>query len=237
MSAEATDIPENEDEINKALRLFYFNPETINNELYQISNSIFEKAINDNFSSSDFRSKLIRNASFFSAHKTVKQCEELTNLLYDGDRKRPFREFKKVSKTVVKNYNQNWLKVEVSAVTRSTRMAEVFRKAQGTKSLYPNLEYMPSRSATPRDEHRALWGIIRPVNDAFWSKYMPPSAWNCLCSIEPTDSEVTDIPDELPDVPPVFAVNTGKTAELFGKEHPYFDVTKDQEKSIIEFLK
>jgi hypothetical protein len=205
--------------------------------LFEVSEKVFKKAIVENMNDSPFRDKLLRNASFFSAHKTVKQCVELTKMLYEGERKRGFREFKKLSKTVVKDYNQNWLKTEMNAVTRSTRMAEVFRKAQDTIKQYPNLEYMPSRSANPRDEHKALWGIIRPVNDPFWSKYMPPSAWNCLCSIEPTDTEITSIPDELPEVPPVFAVNTGRTAELFGKSHPYYDVTKDQEQAINDFLK
>jgi hypothetical protein len=196
-----------------------------------------QKAIIDNSQESDFRTKLLRNASFFTAHKTVKQCMELTGLLYDGERKRGFREFKKASKTVIVEYNKNWLKVEVNAVTRSTRMAEVFRNAQNTLKLYPNLEYMASRSANPRDEHKALWGTIRPVNDPFWSKFMPPSAWNCMCSVEPVDSDVTDIPEILPEVPEVFANNTGKTEELFGKSHPYFDVTEEQRKQINDFLK
>ncbi len=234
---DVSEIKDNEDEINKALRLFYFNPDILNPDLFEISNAPMQKAVSDSMKESDFRTKLLRNASFFSAYKTVKQCVELTELLYEGERKRGFKEFRKVSKSIIQNYNKNWLKAEVNAVTRSTRMAEIFRNAQNTLKLYPNLEYIASRSANPRDEHKELWGTIRPVNDPFWAKFMPPSAWNCMCSVEPVDSDVTEIPKNLPDVPEVFANNTGKTAELFGKSHPYFDVTEEQKQQINDFLK
>jgi hypothetical protein len=57
-----------------------------------------------------------------------------------------------------------------------------------------------------------------------------------MCSVEPVDTDVTNIPDDLPEVPEIFAINTGKTAELFGKSHPYFDVPEEQKQQINKFL-
>lgn len=101
-------------------------------------------------------------------------------------------------------------------------MGANWQEFERKKKIYPNLEYIPSRSAHPREAHRALWGTIRPIDDPFWDVYMPPSAWNCKCSVRATRKHPNNIPDDTPAVPPDFRFNPGKTAQTFRtEEHPY----------------
>ncbi len=79
---------------------------------------------------------------------------------------------------------------------------------------------MPSRAATPREEHKPYYGIVRPINDDFWIKHMPPSAWNCLCGVEQTDDEVTPVPAKGPKAAPGLDHNPGLTGKLFSDSHP-----------------
>lgn len=52
---------------------------------------------------------------------------------------------------------------------------------------------------------------------------MPPSAWNCKCSVRKSRKEVTEVPsEEVDDIPAPLRNNPGKSASPFKlKEHPY----------------
>jgi hypothetical protein len=93
-------------------------------------------------------------------------------------------------------------------------MAANWKQFERTKHLYPNLEYMPSTAANPRDAHKSLWHTIRPIDDPFWDIYCPPGDWNCKCSIRAVKGNPTNVPDVMPTVSPVFRNNPGKTAEI-----------------------
>lgn len=75
-----------------------------------------------------------------------------------------------------------------------------------------------------REEHLALVGTIRPIEDPWWDTHMPPSAWNCKCRIRPNDKPVTPIPEETAkDKPaPGLSGNPGRSGSVFDlKSHPY----------------
>ncbi len=75
-----------------------------------------------------------------------------------------------------------------------------------------------------REEHLALVGTIRPIEDPWWDTHTPPLAWNCKCRIRPTDKPVTPIPKETAkDKPaPGLAGNPGSSGSVFDlKSHPY----------------
>lgn len=76
-----------------------------------------------------------------------------------------------------------------------------------------------------REEHLAFVGTIRPIKDPWWDTHMPPSAWNCKCSVRKTRRAVTPVPAEGPDeeaMPSTLRQNPGKTASpLKLSEHPY----------------
>lgn len=78
-----------------------------------------------------------------------------------------------------------------------------------------------------REEHVALNGVIRRIDDSFWDTYMPPNGWGCRCeAIQLPGSFYSETPVEdihTPYVPPMFRINFGKQCIVFPESHPYFN--------------
>jgi len=84
------------------------------------------------------------------------------------------------------------------------------------RRLFPNLQWLATRSVTPRAEHAAYVGLVLPKDDPFWSKHAPGSEWNCKCDVQETDAEPstqTHIPDLTP--PRGLEGNPAITGEVF----------------------
>lgn len=162
------------------------------------------------------------NTAVFAAFKSHAQQQALVHALIDDDGNlRSFREFRRVALTICGKYNEQWLRTEYNMAVKSARSAVNYRDALRTKDLYPNLKYCLSTSRKKRPEHLEYVGTILPIEHPWWDEHMPPSAWNCNCSVEPTDEDPTDVPSEET-VDPSFANNPGKTATPFKlSEHPY----------------
>jgi hypothetical protein len=172
---------------------------------------------------------LTYNVGVFSAFKNHDMSKALVKAMKDEEgNEKSFYQFRKDTAAIVGDYKIQHLQAEWNAAQSNARAAANWQKAIETKDLYPNLEYTPSRSAHPRDSHRALWGTIRPINDPFWDIYMPPSAWGCECGVRATDKDATNLPDSLPEVSPVFANNPGKTGKVFNNEHPYYKLEGEE---------
>lgn len=220
-----------------ALREIYRNTHDsdfiLSENLYLWTNSILQNTIDE--TSTEAGSRFIRqNAEFvrqlkyntgvFSAFKAHTDTQKIMSFLIDTDGKpQSFHKFRKDALPYVDKTMQQYLKTEYNTALRAARMAANWKKFESTKHIYPNLEYIASRSAHPREAHRRLWGTIRPMDDSFWTTYMPPSAWNCKCSVRATRKQATKVPEDAPDIPPEFQFNPGTEAKLFGDKHPYFD--------------
>lgn len=59
-----------------------------------------------------------------------------------------------------------------------------WQRIQETKRGLPFLQYMPSVSGRPRENHKMYYGIVRPVDDAIWQLIMPPNGYGCLCWVK-----------------------------------------------------
>jgi Phage Mu protein F like protein len=210
--------------LEKALKEVYDDPAIISAILYSISHDAIRGAVELNFVSNTLlKEALLNNAAVFAAAKTEQQCRELASLVSnDFGQKVGFGTFRKLASQIVENYNKVWLRTEYVASVRLARMASNWAVAQQSASVYPNIEYVRSRSAEPRIDHLRLVGVVRPINDPFWLTYLPINDWGCKCSFRPTDKEVTALPETLPEIPLVFRNNAGITGELFTKDHPYF---------------
>ena len=163
---------------------------------------------------------LNNSAKWFAARKTALQVLQLIALTKDEEKgtKRPFREFRKLAEGVLTNYNKTWLKTEYDTAIAAARSARDWQNFEAEADLYPNLEYMRTVSATPRQEHLTYVGIIRPLNDPFWNTHLPPIGFNCGCSVRNTDTEPNDIPldiDQADPVAPALQNNPAKTGMLF----------------------
>ena len=95
---------------------------------------------------------------------------------------------------------------------------------------------MQSTAAHPRASHLEYVGTILPIRHPWWDTHMPPSDWNCACSVRPTDADVTPVPgDEF--VSPVFSNNPGKTAEFVKiDETTYFKETKKDDRKVVIYI-
>ena len=130
----------------------------------------------------------------------------------------------KAARPLIGKYNDQWLRTEYNTAVLRARSAVQYRDALRTKALYPSLEYLESDSVEKREEHLALVGTIRPIEDPWWDTHTPPLAWNCKCRIRPTDKPVTPIPKETTkDKPaPGLSGNPGRSGSVFDlKSHPY----------------
>ena len=162
-----------------------------------------------------FADGLKQSVARFAARKSLQQARDLAALLDKNGTRRPWREFQRLAQPIVGNYNQRWLQTEYNAAVRVCRAAANWQRWEKQVDLYPNLRYTASRSATPRDEHKPWYGLVRPLNDPFWDTHLPPSAWNCKCGVEQTDAPATPVPDRGPKPAPGLDNNPGKTGDLF----------------------
>lgn len=64
-----------------------------------------------------------------------------------------------------------------------------WRRFEETKDDQPYLMYDAVNDSRTRPSHRALDGIIRPVDDPFWLTHSPPLGHNCRCTLIQLDAE------------------------------------------------
>lgn len=182
----------------------------------------------------DLIDQLKENVSVFSAFKSWRQSGEmLANLLDEDGNKRTFAQFAKEARKIDTEYNRTWLEAEYNMAIRQARTAVQWKDFEAAASVYPNLEYRASRSANPRDAHKAWYGLIKPINDPFWDTAMPPNGWGCKCWVKQSKAKADTKKVEVPEAIKGIAGNAGKTGQVFSKDHPYMEVPKE-EKKIIE---
>jgi len=66
---------------------------------------------------------------------------------------------------------------------RSATMAGRWAQLQANKKRRPFLQYRTAGDARVRPQHRAWNGVIRAIDDAFWSTHYPPNGWGCRCTV------------------------------------------------------
>lgn len=175
--------------------------------------------------------ELKTNAAVFAAFKNHVQSKELVSLLVDENgKKRSWTDFRKEAAKVDSKYNKQWLEAEFNYATRAARAANQWQEAQRTKDLYPNLEYLPSTAANPRTEHTLFYGIIKPIDDPFWDRNMPPNGWGCKCSVAKTREAASTSEFEPVEQIPGIPGNPGKARQIFTAEHPFVQVTNSLER-------
>lgn len=171
-------------------------------------------------------SRMQSNTFFFAGAKTYQQLYDINQALYDENGNiKPFSKFRReiIAKVegIDKTYNETWLETEYNHAIISSQQAAIWARAQDNTDMFPNLKYVTVGDERVRQSHKALDGIIRPINDPFWDTHYPPLDWNCRCTVEPTvEGEHGDEPEII--IPNQFKNNVGKTGELFYK-HPFYE--------------
>lgn len=174
----------------------------------------------------DFIDEFRYNTSVFDAFKAHAERRDLIAAMTDGKgRLRSFRQFERTVRPIIGDYNRRWLQTEYNTAVRAADNARYYQDAIRTKHLYPNLEYMLSLASHRRKEHEDWVGTVLPIEHPWWDDHLPPSAWNCKCTVRKTRKPVTPDPgggsseDALPGA---LRNNPGKTASPYNlPEHPY----------------
>ena len=231
--------------INNALRHIAsgkFNPATdIEPHLFEATRSALDMAARKGVGEiaygqpdHDFYQQLKHNNAVFAAFKTHRQQNELAALLLDEDgTPKSFARFKKDAQNIIGDYNINWLQTEYNTAIIRARNAVQERQFQREKNIYPNLEWLPSMAAVPRESHKIFYNRIWAQDDPFWNSHRPGETWGCKCGLRSTARPVTEgnpTVGEAPKAAPGLDNNPATDAKLFADTHPYIALADRQAK-------
>lgn len=173
----------------------------------------------------EFLQEVKYNNAVFAAFKTHRQQNDLFAQLCGSDgTPKPFAEFKKDTETIIGNYNINWLQTEHTTAIKRARIAVQSKQFEREKHIYPNLKWLPSMAAVPRESHKPFYNRVWVQGDVFWKSHRPGDEWGCLCGLTSTDEPVTGGKISTKDMPaasPGLDNNPVDDGCLFSETHPY----------------
>jgi hypothetical protein len=161
----------------------------INADMYKAYSENLRKAVGGVLTSDNYGDKhwetqmqMQANVSRFAAYKAHQATQEILQHLDSAD-------FDKKAKLILNKYNRFQVAEHNTTVarTRTAKQWVDFTEDDFKNEMYPNLKWLPSSSATPREEHRAFYGLVLPKTDPFWNDNYPGNLWNCKCDWEETD--------------------------------------------------
>lgn len=207
-------------------------------DLYESTREVFSRASAEGFAGSkfditkkeDFLEQYTNSVDVFSAFRVHKYAEVMATMLHDADGNlRTFEDWRKATEPIQSHFNRSWLETEYSTAVLRAEQAANWQQFESEKDVLPNLKWMPTSSAEPREEHAVFWreGLTLPVNDTFWDEHHPGDLWNCKCWLEQTDGKATEKKEmptkkEMPKAAEGLKSNPGRVAEMFDRSHPYF---------------
>lgn len=199
-----------------------------------VQEGVGKQFVNTAYTDSSFEllSQFKNNIHVFSAFKNHSQTSDMVDLLKDANGQlRTFKEFQVEAQKIYQTYNQNWLRAEHTTAIRSGQMAVEWQSIQEDADLFPYLIYKTQEDSKVRLAHQNLNDVCKPVNDPFWDSFFPPNGWSCRCyverAVECSGNRDYNPPSDT-DIPQTFRHNAGKTTEIFGQEHPYFQAIPNE---------
>lgn len=173
----------------------------------------------------DFYNQIKTNNAVFAAFKVHRAQNDMAAQLLDSDGNlKPFEQWLNDVKPIASHQYGPWLRTEYDTAVLRAHQAADWQQFEREKDVLPNLEWMPSTSINPGEDHIAFWGTILPVNDPFWDNHRPGDRWNCKCSLQATDKAATGAPKNTKpnnNPQPGLDNNPGKDGKLFNPSHPY----------------
>lgn len=168
----------------------------IHPDVYKAYSDNLRKAVGGVFRSDDYgdryfdlQAQLQSNVTRFAAYKAYHLTEQLKK---QREKWTDDDEYKKVAKAMMNTFNR-YQAAEYNTATARARTAKQwtdFNSDPIANELYPNLRWLPSRSANPREEHIQFYGLVLPKTDLFWQQNQPGNLWNCKCDWEETDTPI-----------------------------------------------
>lgn len=163
------------------------------------------------------------NAARFAAYKAYHATQQLERQLSDSDGvARSPEDFERMAKAVLNTFNRYQAAEYNTAVSRA-RTAKQWTDFSDPDHafLFPNLRWLPSRSATPREQHMPFYNRVWAKTDPFWNSNQPGNLWNCKCDWEETDDPVTG--DNPEGIKPAKGLegNPAETGQIFTDQCTY----------------
>lgn len=189
----------------------------ISRELYMQYAGNFRRAVDAvPIDDTDLSAQWHANVSRFAAYKAYHATGELRRLAEEegGDTD--------MLKAALHKYNR-YQAAEYSTAVARARTGKQWRQFAEPDNvrLFPCIKWLPSRSASPREEHMPFYNRVWPKDDPFWTYNQPGSLWNCKCDWEQTDEDPTaDNPDSRI-VKPGLDQNPATSGQIFTDTAPY----------------
>lgn len=175
---------------------------------------------------------LTNNVYQFSTAKNYQELKDMTTAIRDGDKVRPWAEYKQQVESINGKYNSEWLRTEYNTAISSAQMASRWTQFEAEKKDFPLLKYQTVGDANVRQSHAVLNLVKKPVDDSFWLVHYPPNGWNCRCEavqVTGAEKETADKDITLPVVDKMFRTNLAKQGLVFPSGHPYYVGIPDTE--------
>ena len=202
----------------------------ISPSLYDTYSENLRNAVNHVFSPNGdnvLRDQLLSNVSLLSAYKAM-NVTKLVRAELGNDLDEAGRIIRTANRLQATEYN--------TALSRC-RTAKQFDKFKETADLFPNIRWLQSRSADPREAHREFWDRVWAKDDPFWGENTPGSLWNCKCDWEETDDPVTignphgnqsarGLCGNPADTGEVFTTVISERQNVGYRAHPYFSTAE-----------
>ncbi len=165
----------------------------------------------------DLSARWHANVSRFAAYKAYHATNEIRQKAKEegGDLALP--------KAILHKYNRYQAAEYNTAVARARtgKQWQQFEE-EDNRRLFPCIKWLPSRSATPREEHMPFYNRVWPKDDPFWLSNQPGTLWNCKCDWEQTDEDPTDGNPTSRIVKPGLDENPATSGQIFTDTAPYF---------------
>lgn len=169
----------------------------------------------------DLADRLRANVSRFAAYKADYVETTVKDILNDSSI--PADERGKYADAAMNAFDR-YQQAECNTATARSRTAKQWTEFSDPQRmrLFPNLRWLPSRSAAPRTSHAKFYDRIWAKDDPFWSNNTPGTEWNCKCDVEETDDPATDNSDvKTVPVPKGLEGNPSVTGEIFTDKASY----------------
>lgn len=125
----------------------------------------------------DLAAKAVANGETFETFRTAFK-DRMKTLGFDGPQ--VVTDFQEGPRKV--DITANWrMKVNYDTNVRAAYAASEWQAIEDTKADFPALEYQGVSDERTRASHRALFGMVRPVDDPIWRIWYPPNDWYCRC--------------------------------------------------------
>lgn len=183
----------------------------ISPELYQRYADNFRRAVDAvPVDDTDLSAQWHANVSRFAAYKAYHATEELRRIAEEEDGDMAFL------RATLHKYNRYQAAEYNTAVARA-RTGKQWQQFDepDNRRLFPCIKWLPSRSATPREEHMPFYNRVWPKDDPFWTYNQPGTLWNCKCDWEQTDEEPTDGNPDRRIVKPGLDQNPATSGQIF----------------------